>query len=134
MDGPNLSGRAGRWSSRHWKLALTGWLGFAIVAVLVGNAVGHVQMKDSDFASGEAATALRMLSSGGLVQPATENVLIQSKRYTADDPEFGALIAMTSATLAPQPNVTNLQDPMFKQGNGGRVSQDGHSALITFDI
>jgi RND superfamily putative drug exporter len=134
MDGPNLSGRAGRWSANHWKLAVFGWLGFAIVAVLVGSAVGHVQMKDSDYASGEAATALRMLSSGGLVEPATENVLIQSRRYTASDPQFAALIAVTSATLAPQPNVTNLQDPMFKQGNGGRVSRDGHSALITFDI
>ncbi|HEY2372154.1 MAG TPA: MMPL family transporter [Gaiellaceae bacterium] len=134
MDGPNLSGRAGRWSARHWKLAVFGWLGFAIVAVAVGSAIGHVQMKDSDYASGEAATALRMLSSGGLVQPATENVLIQSRRYTADDPEFAALIAETAATVAPQPNVTNLQDPMFKQGNGGRVSPDGHSALITFDI
>src|SRR6185437_6134635 len=70
----------------------------------------------------------------GLVQPATENVLIQSRRYTADDPQFAALIAQTAATLAPQPNVTNLQDPMFKQGNGGRVSRDGHSALITFDV
>jgi uncharacterized membrane protein YdfJ with MMPL/SSD domain len=134
MGDTNLSGRAGRWSARHWKLAVFGWLGFAIVAVLVGNAIGHVQMKDSDFASGEAATALRMLSSGGLVEPATENVLIQSKRYTADDPQFAALIAETAATLAPQPNVTNLQDPMFKQGNGGRVSHDGHSALITFDV
>jgi uncharacterized membrane protein YdfJ with MMPL/SSD domain len=134
MGATNLSGRAGRWSSQHWKLAVFGWLGFAVVAVLVGNAIGHVQMKDSDFASGEAATALRMLSSGGLVQPATENVLIQSRRYTADDPQFAALIAETAASLAPQPNVTNLQDPMFKQGNGGRVSRDGHSALITFDV
>src|SRR5581483_1233371 len=83
---------------------------------------------------GEAATALRMPANGGLVQPATENVLIQSRRYTASDPQFAALIAVTSATLAPQPNVTNLQDPMFKQGNGGRVSPDGHSALISFDI
>jgi uncharacterized membrane protein YdfJ with MMPL/SSD domain len=134
MGGSNLSGRAGRWSSQHWKVAVFGWLGFAILAVLVGNAIGHVQMRDSDYASGEAATALRMLHSGGLIQPATENVLIQSRRYTADDPEFAALIAETAATVAPEPNVTNLQDPMFKQGNGGRVSRDGHSALITFDI
>jgi uncharacterized membrane protein YdfJ with MMPL/SSD domain len=134
MDSGNLAGRAGRWSASHWKLAVFGWLGAAVVAVLVGNAIGHVQMKDSDYASGEAATALRMLSSGGLVQPATENVLIQSRRYTADDPQFAALIAETAATIAQQPNVTNLQDPMFKQGNGGRVSRDGHSALITFDV
>ena len=98
MGEPNLSGRAGRWSAKHWKLAVFGWLGLAIITMAIGHFAGHVQMKDSDYASGEAATALRMLQDGGLTQPATENVLIQSRRYTADDPEFAALIAMTSAT------------------------------------
>lgn len=71
----NLAGRAGRWSAAHWKRALFGWLVFAIAAMVIGGVVGHVQMKDSDYASGEDGTAIRMLQGAGLIQPATENIL-----------------------------------------------------------
>ena len=78
-ESTNLAGRAGRWSAEHWRKALFGWLVFAVAAMVLGNVIGHVQMKDSEVASGEAATALRMLEQAGLTQPATENVLVQSK-------------------------------------------------------
>jgi uncharacterized membrane protein YdfJ with MMPL/SSD domain len=134
MTRSNLAGRAGRWSARHWKLALFGWLGFAVAAVVLGNVVGHVQMKDSEYASGEAATALKLLDQGKLTHPATENVLIHSRLYDTGSPKFVALVAQTIHVLAAQPNVTNLQDPLFKQRGGGQVSADGHSVLIQFDI
>ena len=134
MSGLNFAGRAGRWSAEHWRKALFGWLVFAVVAMVGGSVVGHVQMKDSEVASGEAATALRMLERGGMVQPATENVLLQSRRYDASDPAFVATIASVVQTLALQPNVTNIQSPMFKQGGGGQISHDGHSALVRFDV
>jgi uncharacterized membrane protein YdfJ with MMPL/SSD domain len=130
----NLAGRAGRWSAAHWRRALFGWLAFAIAATVLGSVVGHVQMKDSDVASGEAATALRMLEQAGLTQPATENVLIQSGRYDASDPTFAATVAAVVRALAAQPNVTNLQNPMFEQHGGGQISADGHSLLVQFDV
>ena len=102
--------------------------------MVAGSVVGHVQMKDSEVASGEAATALRLLERGGMVQPATENVLLQSRRYDASDPAFVATIASVVQTLALQPNVTNIQSPMFKQGGGGQISHDGHSVLVRFDV
>ena len=83
MNPSNLAGRAGRWSAAHWRLALFGWLAFAIAAVALGSVVGHVQMKDSDYASGEAATAVKMLEGAGMEQPAAENVLIQSREAKA---------------------------------------------------
>jgi RND superfamily putative drug exporter len=130
----NLAGRAGRWSARHWKRALFGWLVFAAVAMALGGMAGHVQMKDSEFASGEAATALRLLDRGGLTQPATENVLVQSRMFDASSPAFvSALVAVVQA-LASQPDVTNIQDPVFKQHGGGQISRDGHSALVQFDV
>ena len=134
MGGLNLAGRAGRWSAEHRRKALFGWLVFAVAAMVLGGAVGHVQMKDSEVASGEAATALRMLERAGLTQPASEYVLIQSRRYDASDPAFVSTIASVVQTLALQPNVTNLQSPMFKQGGGGQISRDGHSALVQFDV
>jgi len=130
----NLAGRAGRWSARHWKRALFGWLVFAAVAMTVGSMAGHVQMKDSEFASGEAATALRLLDRGGLTQPATENVLVQSRMFDASSPAFVSAMVSVVQALSMQPNVTNIQDPVFKQRGGGQISRDGHSALIQFDV
>ena len=130
----NLAGRAGSWSATHWRIALFGWLGFAVAAIVLGSVVGHVQMKNSEYASGEAATALRYLNESGLVAPAGEMVLIQSRKYDAGSPAFSATIASTIQTLASQPNVANIQNPLFKQRGGGQISADGHSALVTFDI
>ena len=134
MSTLNLAGRAGRWSAAHWKRALFGWLVFAIAAMVIGGAVGHVQMKDSDYASGEAGAAIRMLQGAGLIQPATENILVQSHRYDASSPAFVSTVAALAQTLALQPNVTNIQNPMFKQGGGGQISRDGHSVLLQFDV
>ena len=130
----NVAGRAGRWSAAHWKRALFGWLVFAIAAMVIGGAVGHVQMKDSDYASGEAGAAIRMLQGAGLIQPATENILVQSHRYDASSPAFVSTVAALAQMLALQPNVTNIQNPMFKQGGGGQISRDGHSVLLQFDV
>ena len=134
MQPQNLAGRAGRWSARHWSWALFCWLAFAILAVVLGSAAGHVQMKDSEYASGEAAKGLELLSQGGLVQPARENVLVQSRRYNVSDPVFVAAVAATTQALGEQRDATNIENPMFKQGGGGQVSRDGHSVLITFDV
>jgi RND superfamily putative drug exporter len=134
MRSHNLAGRAGSWSAAHWRIALFGWLGFAVLAIVLGSTVGHVQMRDSDYASGEAATALRLLDKGGLVQPASENVLVQSRKYDVTSPAFVGTVAAAIQTLALQPDVTNLQDPLYKQGGGGQISRDGHSVLIPFDI
>ena len=134
MGALNLAGRAGRWSAEHWKRALFGWLVFAVAAMLVGSIAGHVQMKDSEFASGEVAAAMQMLERAGLANPATENVLIQSHRYDASSPAFVSTVAAVVQTLALQPDVTNIQSPMFKQRGGGQISRDGHSALVQFDV
>src|SRR5581483_1282030 len=79
-------------------------------------------------------TALKLLDQAKLTHPSTENVLIHSRLYDTGAPQFVALVAKTLSVLSAQPNVTNLQDPLFKQRGGGQVSADGHSVLIQFDI
>jgi RND superfamily putative drug exporter len=133
VDRANLAGRAGRWSAEHWKLALFGWLAFAVVAMALGNVVGHVQMKDSQAASGEAARALAMLDRAHFEQPAVENVLIQSRRWTVEDEPMIQAIAAVIVNLDRQRNVTDIQDPRTTPG-GGQISRDGHSVLIQFTV
>lgn len=134
MEHLNLAGRAGSWSARRWKTALFGWLIFAVVAMAVGNVVGHVQMKDSEFASGEASTAVQMLERAGMEQPAAENVLIQSRTATVHEPAFQSAIAGVVQTLSLQKDVENIQNPLIKESGGGQISRDGHSVLVQFDI
>ena len=36
----NLAARVGRWSARHWKKAVFGWLAFVFVAFAIGSILG----------------------------------------------------------------------------------------------
>jgi len=132
MEPSNLAGRAGRWSAANWKKALFGWLVFALAAMAVGTAVGHVQMKDSQMASGEVGRALRMLEAAGFKQPSGENVLVQSGRYTVDSRIMQSAIGGVVQNLARERNVTDLRDPRTLPHEGGLVSRDGHAVLIQF--
>ena len=134
MSSMNLAARAGRWSANNWKKAFFGWLLLAVLALMVGMAAGHEQVADSDTASGEAASAQRILEQAGFKAPATESVLVQSHQVTTEAPAFRAAVADVVQTLDAQPAVTNIQDPLAKQGGGGQVSADGHSALVQFDV
>jgi RND superfamily putative drug exporter len=129
MDRPNLAGRAGRWSATHWKTALFSWFAFALAALAVGSAVGHVQMRDSQYASGEVARALKMLEGAHFTQPAVESVLIQDPTQVATDGTFMSAIAGVVQTLSDQKNVTGIQNPLVEPGGGGHISRDGHSVL-----
>ena len=134
MEPQNLAGRAGRWSAANWKKALFGAFAVAVAAMVAGQVIGHVQMKDSQAASGEVAKALRMLDGAGFKQPAGENVLVQSASYTARAPIVQSAIAGVVQNLARQPNVTDLRDPRTLPGGGGLISKDGHSILIQFSV
>ncbi len=130
----NLAGRAGRWSAENWKKALFGWLVLAAAAMAVGNVVGHVQMPDSKAAAGETATALSMLEQAGFKQPATESVLIQSRRWTAASSPMISAVGSVVLSLDGQRNVTDLQNPLVESGGGGQISRDGHSVLVQFTV
>ena len=107
MDSLNLAARAGRWSANNWKKAFFGWLLLAVVALVVGMAAGHKQIADSETASGEAATAQRILEQAGFKAPATESVLIQSRDATADDPELRSAVVGVVSALSGRSDVGN---------------------------
>jgi RND superfamily putative drug exporter len=133
-ESTNLAGRAGRWSAANWKKALFGWLVFAIAAMAIGNVIGHVQMKDTQMASGEVGRALKMLDQANFKQSALENVLVQSPKYPATSPVVQSAIGGVVQNLAQQKDVTNLSDPRTLPGGGGLISRDGHAVLIQFTV
>ncbi len=128
----NLAARAGGWSARRWKRATLAWLLFAVMAILVGGWVGSRELTDAEMASGEAATAERILSGAGFQEPATESVLVQSTDVRYSDPSFQSAISVVVQMLSLDPNVTNVQNPLLSPST--QVSRDRRSALVQFDI
>jgi RND superfamily putative drug exporter len=100
----------------------------------VGSTVGHAQMRDSQYASGEVAHALQLLERAHFTQPAVESVLIQSRTYRATDPAFVSAIGNVVQTISLQARATNIQNPLVEPGGGGHISRDGHSVLVQFQI
>jgi len=57
----NVAARMGRWSARHRKTAIFGWLAFVVAAVVLGGALGTKQLTDDETLPGESGRAARML-------------------------------------------------------------------------
>jgi uncharacterized membrane protein YdfJ with MMPL/SSD domain len=131
----NFAGRAGRWAAAHWKTAFFGWLAFVAAAVLLGNAAGTKMLADSDAGDGESGRAQKMLAKADFKQPATESILIQHRKETANDPGFVAVVKDTAQSLSRVKGVTNIRSPLGSGvANKGQISEDAHSALVRFDI
>ena len=128
----NLAARAGRWSARHWKTAVFGWLGFVFAAFALGNLVGTNSLSVNEPGPGESGRVQQILNDE-FEQPAKELVLVQSSSLTARSPQFNAAVDDVIRRLQAQPNVTNVESP-FATGNPGRVSSDGRSALVAAGI
>jgi uncharacterized membrane protein YdfJ with MMPL/SSD domain len=129
----NLAGRAGRWSSAHWKSAAFGWLAVAVLAMAVGGAVGAKQLKSWAYTNGESRRAEQILDRAGFNLPARESVLVQSRTAKVGDPAFASAVAGVVLTLSQQANVMNVVSPI-EHPNAGLVSRDRHSALVQFDV
>ena len=133
MGRTNLAGRAGRWSASHWKTAAFGWIAFAVVAVVVGSAIGARQMKSWAIANGESRRAEQILDQGDFKIPARESVLVQSATGTAEQPEFSAAVGSVVLDLSQQPDVAAIISPI-EYPNAGLISRDRHSVLVQFDV
>ena len=57
----NLAARMGRWSARHRKKAIFGWLAFVVVSIAIGAVVGTKQIDQNNSNVGEAHRADQML-------------------------------------------------------------------------
>jgi uncharacterized membrane protein YdfJ with MMPL/SSD domain len=130
MEKRNLAARAGRWSATHRKTAIFGWLGFVVIAFMVGNVVTQKTIHGADDFSGESGRAEQTLHDAGL-RPNDENVLVQSDTLTINDPRFRSAIVQASSELSRAKYVENVQSPI---GGNAPVSADGHSALVQFEI
>jgi RND superfamily putative drug exporter len=122
----------GRWSARHWKTAVIGWIVFVVASVALGSALGTKKLTDAQSGTGSSGRADRLLDKE-FKRPASEQVLVQSRSITIHDPGFRAGVNDVVTRFSRDPAVKNVRSP-YAAGNGGQISKDGHSALVTFDI
>jgi uncharacterized membrane protein YdfJ with MMPL/SSD domain len=126
-----IAARAGRWSARHKKTAIFGWLAFVALALVLGSMTGTKEPTDAQSYDGESKRAETIVENAGFSKDAGEMVLVQSKVLTVKDGSFRSTVKDVEHAVAGQSAVTNVVSPL---GKGGQVSSDGHSALVTFDI
>ena len=128
----NFAARMGRWSARHRKIAIFGWLAFVIAAVVIGGVVGTNNIEASDTIPGESGRASKILDEQ-FPQPASEAVLIQSTALTTSDAQFRAAIDDVVARVSKVGVVRDVRSPI-DPANAGQISKDRHSALVEFDL
>ncbi len=122
----NVAARMGRWSARHRRSAILGWIAFVAVAAVLGATLGTTQLDPADNAVGESKRAQELLEAGGFADAAGESVLVTSEAYTATDPAFRAVLADVVRALSGREGVSGVQPPL--------VSGDGNAALVRFEL
>ncbi len=124
----NLAARIGRWSARHRRTAIAGWLAFVVLALVLGGMAGTNTLEYADSGVGEAGHANSTIYHA-FPKQSEEGVLIQSSSLQADSPEFKRVVTEVMQRLDRAPGVTKVASPY---GDGGKVSPDGHSALVGY--
>jgi uncharacterized membrane protein YdfJ with MMPL/SSD domain len=130
----NLTARAARWSTKHRRWALLGWLAFVAAAFAIGTVTGTVQMTSSDAAIGDSGKADRILAREFPNQRSLEEVLFQNRSGgRLDRAELQAAVGDLVARLRRVPSVAGIRSPL-DPANGDQISKDSRSALVTFQI
>jgi uncharacterized membrane protein YdfJ with MMPL/SSD domain len=134
VQSKNLAARAGRWSARHRKTAILGWLAFVIVAFMIGGAVGQQTIPEEDYGNGQSKRADHAIADANYRDAADEQVLVQGKgSVKIGDPAFETAVKDVVTRLEATRYVDKVESPLVK-GNEGQLSEDGRSGLITFEV
>ena len=128
----NLAATAGRWSARHRKTAIVGWLLFVVIAFIGGKAIGTNNLTQEQTGVGESGKAAEIVADA-YPDRVDEVVLLQSTTKQTGDPAFRAAVADVTARLDRVPGVTRITDP-YDTSDGGAISPDGRALLVSFEI
>ncbi len=124
MQPRNPAARAGRWSAKHRKTAILGWILFVVLATVVGGKVGQSDLDDSARGSGESQRGEEIVAAAGFPDRAGEQVLVQGER--ADDLQVTAAVRDVTTRLERIKGVTGIESPL--------TSKDGRSVLVSFEL
>ena len=135
MQSRNPAARAGRWSARHRKTAIVGWLLFVVLATVLGGKVGQNDLDDAARGNGESKRGDMIVEAAGFPDQAGEQVLVQGKGTTgAGDPAVTAAVRDVVSRLERIDGVTEIESPLDPATRAGTVSKDGRSVVVNFTL
>ncbi|MDP9135716.1 MAG: MMPL family transporter, partial [Actinomycetota bacterium] len=121
MQSRNPAARAGRWSAKHRKTAILGWLLFVVLATVLGGKVGQKDLDESATGSGESKRGDMIVEAAGFPDQAGEQVLVQGGGPRAD-----AAARDVVTRLERIEGVAKVERPL--------ESEDGRSLLVKFTM
>ncbi|MDQ3723938.1 MAG: MMPL family transporter [Actinomycetota bacterium] len=133
MRASNLAARAGRWSAQHRRIAILGWIAFVVAATVGGGMIGTNSLSDSEMGNGSSRTADIAVDSAGFRESSGEQVLLQARTGGGSRAQLEPAATQLAARLNDVPHVEKVVSP-FHAGTTGMVSEDGRSALLSFEI
>jgi RND superfamily putative drug exporter len=124
----NLAARMARWSGRHRKVAILGWLA-TMVMLFAFSIVSPMNMIIYETAGpGESGRANAILYEE-FERPAAESVLVQSTELTAPSPQFRVVVGDVVEAVGSLDEVASVESPYGAQDTG-LISADQASALV----
>src|SRR3954452_12215581 len=105
----NLAARAGRWSAKHRKTAIIGWLTFVVLAFMIGGPLGTKELDSQHSGVGESGRAAELVATAFPDEKSGEQVLIQSKTSDARAPQFRAAVSDVEKRLAATKGVESVE-------------------------
>ena len=103
-----------------------------IAAVFIGGSVGTKTLGDSDFGIGESGRADDAIAEH-FPEKGSESVLARAAMARAPTTRFRSVVDEVVARLERTRNVQNVSSP-YARDNAGQLSEDGRSALVTFEL
>jgi uncharacterized membrane protein YdfJ with MMPL/SSD domain len=133
MQARNIAASAGRWSAKHRKTAILGWIAFVVIAFMIGGKVGTSTLTNEQNGVGESGKAGKIVADA-YPDKVGEMVLVQSTTLQADDPRFRAVVTDVTRRLDRIDGVTNITDPYVKHQDGAAISPKNDAVLVSFEI
>jgi len=133
MGARHFASRAGRWSARHRKQAILGWIAFVVIATVAGGVIGTSSLEPAEMGNGSSRTADLAVDRAGFRETSGEQVLLQARTPAASSAELQQAAGELAGRLAHVPHVEKVVSA-FDAGATGQLSKDGRSALLSFDI
>ncbi|MET0817800.1 MAG: MMPL family transporter [Solirubrobacteraceae bacterium] len=135
MSSPTFAARAGRWSARHRKTAILGWILFVVLATVIGGSVGQKTLDDAASGNGDSKRGSMLIEAADFPEQSGEQVLIQAKGDArADGPEVRAAVQDTVQRLERIDGVTDIESPLKAENRANTVSADGRSVVVNFTL
>jgi uncharacterized membrane protein YdfJ with MMPL/SSD domain len=135
MQSRNPAARAGRWSARHRKTAILGWILFVVLATVLGAKVGQNDLDEAARGSGESKRGEMIIEAAGFPDRAGEQVLVQGRgSVKADDPQVTAAVRDVVSRLSAIRGITEIESPLNASERVDTVSKDGRSVAVNFKL